>query len=99
MRGCGPGVTWNTGQEQEQFIGGVHVANRYRLSARSPVRVTGLNTLETAIQTIIIRLCAGFSIPDQPVSHRHEKKGNRNGLVLTRYSAGQGLSDLAREFG
>ena len=63
-----------------------------------PVRVTGLHTLESSIHTLITRLYAGFSIPEKPITQKHVPKSERNMRLILRYSAGEGLSDLAREF-
>jgi Mor transcription activator family len=65
----------------------------------SPVGATGLHSLEAAIQIIITRLYAVFSFPDKPISQRHVKKSERNAEIRRRFAAGEGLSDLAREYG
>ena len=67
--------------------------------APTPVGATGLHSLEAAIQTILTRLYAGFSFPDKPINQNHVKKSARNTEIRTRFAAGEGLSDLAREYG
>ena len=47
---------------------------------------------------MITRLYAGFSIPDKPITKKHVPKSERNMQLILRYSTGEGLSDLAREF-
>ena len=64
-----------------------------------PVGATGLHNIETATQTIITRLYAGFSFPDKPITKKHVKKSERNSEIRRRFAAGEGLSDLAREYG
>ena len=61
-----------------------------------PVGVTALHSLEDAIRAIITRLYAGFSV--QNTAH-NVPKPERNAQIIARHTAGEGLSDLAREFG
>ena len=63
-----------------------------------PVGVPGLHSLESAIQAILTRLCAGFSFPAEPINRNHVKKSERNAQIRAWYSNGEALSDLAREF-
>jgi Mor family transcriptional regulator len=65
----------------------------------TPVGVTGLHSLEAAIQTILTRLYAGFSFPAQPIARKSPKKTERNAQIRKRFAAGEGISDLGREFG
>ena len=64
-----------------------------------PVGTTGLHTLENAVRTIIARLYAGFSFPDKPVTRKQGRKTERNAEIRARYEAGEGLSDIGREYG
>jgi hypothetical protein len=68
-------------------------------AAPTPVRATGLHTLETAIQLILTRLYAGFVLPHKPVTQKQPRKIERNAEIIARHAAGEGLSNLAREFG
>ena len=63
------------------------------------VGTTGLHNLEAAVQIIVARLYAGFSFPEQPISRKQVKKFERNAQIRARFAAGEGLSDLGREYG
>jgi hypothetical protein len=65
-------------------------------SSIPPVRVTGLHSLEAAVQMNITRLYAGFSLPEKPLTRKQIKKSKRNKQIKAQFASGEGLSFGAR---
>ena len=69
----------------------------------NPVTLTGFGTpcvpsLNAAISRVLDQLYAGSPLPLQPVSEKHLSKSERNAHICERYSLGETLETLAKEF-
>jgi len=60
--------------------------------------ITHLPSINIAVERVIEQLYAGIPLPLQPINEKHLSKSERNTEICERYSQGETLDNIAKDF-